>query len=179
MKNLLYIFLGLVMILNLGCSGWLDEPLPLEEKEEGPTIICENDHAEFHLNGTLIETMHMPDQGEILTANGESCGIGAGLSLSQNSMTMRIFGENYNIGIGMNTTILNEEQGFRFLSFKQNDVVTSFDNLAIDDQNSILIEELDMVTNIIKGKFNFQIENSAGEIIKVTDGSFSCSFFSF
>lgn len=123
--------------------------------------------------------MHIPDQGEILTPSGESGGIGAVLNLSANILTLRIFGEEQKLNIHADITNLNEDLEFRFLEYTNNNITSSFNNLPLDDQNYILIEELDTIANKIKGKFNFKIENSAGDSISVTNGLFNCSYNSF
>ena len=169
MKNLLYIFLGIGMILIWSCS----------DEKELTNNICANDFAEYNYNGTLFNTMHSPDQGEILTPSGESCGIGAVINLSQNILTLRIFGEDQDLNIHTEITNLNEEGKFRFLEYTNNDITSSFNNLTLNNQNFILIEELDTLANTIKGEFNFKIENSIGDTITVTNGLFNCSFSSF
>ncbi len=169
MKNLLYLFLGLGMISIWSCS----------DEEELPNNICVNDFAEYYYNGTIFNTMHMPDQGEVLTPSGESCGIGAVINLSQNILTLRIFGEEQDLNIHADITNLNEEVEFRFLEYTNNNITSSFNNLTLDDQNFILIEELDTSANTIKGSFNFKIENSIGDTITVTNGFFNCSYSSF
>lgn len=168
MKNLLYIFLGLGMIALWSCS----------DDDELTSNVCENDFAEYSLNGTLFTTTHLPDQGEILTTSGESCGIGAVIDENQNILTLRIFGSEQELNIHTNVTNLNEEGAFRFLQYTNNNVTSSFNNL-LDDQNFILIEELDTSASTIKGTFNFKIENSLGDTIIVTNGLFNCSFHSF
>jgi len=169
MKNLLCIFLGLGMILIWSCSD--DENLS--------NNICADDYAEYYYNGTLFNTMHLPDQGEVLTQSGESCGIGAVINENQNILTMRIFDEEHHLNIHADVTNLNQEVGFRFLELTNSNTTSTLNDLTLNDQNFILIEELDTLANTIRGKFNFKIEDTSGDTVTVTSGIFDCSYSSF
>jgi hypothetical protein len=174
MKNLRYIFLGLGVMALWSCSD--DEKLT--NNEEMTSNVCEDDFAEYSVNDTVFATMHLPNQGEILTTSGESCGIGAVIDENQNNLILRIVGEEQALSIHADVTNINVEEAFRFLEYTNNDVTTSFTNL-LDDENFILVEELDTSASTIKGTFNFKIENSLGDTITVTNGVFNCSFHSF
>jgi len=175
MKNLLFIFLGLGMTLIWSC----DDEAAVVIEEEMPIEYCTTDYAQYNYNGTDIQTVHTPGGGEIMTQDGENCGIGAVLNTSQNILTMRIFTETQHLNIHMDIVNLNEPSNFRFLEYTDNDVVTTFQNLDLSDENFIIVEELDEVANMVKGTFTFEIESSTGELITVTDGVFNCSFGSF
>mgnify|MGYP006924550376 CR=1 FL=1 len=169
MKNLLCIFLGLGMIFIWSCS---------DNKKSGSSA-CLNDNAEYYYNGVLFNTMHLPEEGEILTLNGESCGIGAAYNTSQNILTLRILGEDQDLNIHAEVTDLNTELGFRFLQYTNNNTISSFNDVQSDSQNYILIEELDTLANTIRGEFKFQIQDPNGDKITVDNGMFNCSINTF
>lgn len=175
MKNLLYIFLGLGIILFCSCSN-KDK---IVNEENLTNNACANDYATYYHNGTLFNTVFSPDGGEIMTPNGENCGIGATLNESANILTMRIFDEEQHLSIHADITNLNEALNFRFLEHTNNNIISTFNDLTLDDQNYILITELDTLGKTIKGEFKFKIENSIGDTITVTDGLFNCSYYSF
>ena len=169
MKNLAYLFLMLGMIWS--CSVSVDE--------QPEVTYCQNDYAEYYFNDVLFQTTYTPEGGEFLTPSGINCGITAVLDTARNKLILRIVGDGQGVNLHADVTNLNEEVEFSFVEYTNDNSSSTFNQLIPDHQNFIFIEEVNSMTEKIEGKFRFDIENSTGETMSITDGTFHCSYHKF
>jgi len=169
MKNLYFILLVALTIFILSCTT----------EDEAAMVLCENDFVEFFYNDTMFRTMHLPEQGEILTPSMESCGVGAALNKTANILTLRILGESQNLFINADLDNVVGDGELLNVEYTDEQMNSPYNNLMIDPQNYFIVEENDTISNTMSGIFRFKIENVTGEVMNITNGTFNCSYHAF
>ncbi len=173
MKILPFSIVGLLLVVFVSCS---DSDVPNDD-----TFVhdCSSDYASYTYGDNIFETKVQADQGEILTPNGSSCGIGAALDENNLIFTLRLFGEGPNLMMRAELGSLNEFINFSALEYTYNDTNIDEESLVGDHNNYILISSLDTETNEIEGEFSFWIKNVNDQIIMVENGTFTCNYHEF
>ena len=165
MRGLILIFIG-ALFFALSCS----------DTEEQPVDKCGSDFAAFYLDSDYFKASYSADGGEFMLPNGENCGLAASYTESGANLLVHVLGEAGHLHFHVEVGMINQALDLRNAYFVKDGLGDRFETLSAGNQSYVMVESLDEVNNIVTGTFAISLSNDNGQIVQITEGSFSCSY---